>query len=293
MQHMSEYVFSKGKMFRPMVCLLMSKLCNNHGKLGDSVLPSQRIVAMVMEMLHTASLVHDDVIDAANERRDMPSLNKLHGQRKSILTGNFIHTQASMIISSIGNPRVIALHATAVEDIIIGEFLQLHTREDENERFQLYLKKTHKKTASPLACYNKCVAILANLDESLIDAAYSYGYNFGMSYQVIDDVLDFIGQEKMGKPTDSDLKMGMVNAPVLFAAKECKDLHPVIMRRFSEPGDVEYAREMIKQTHALDRCRDLAAEYIEAAVRSLDNFAPCPARDALTQVPLTLSRRKI
>ncbi|KAK3745877.1 hypothetical protein RRG08_015604 [Elysia crispata] len=293
MQEMAQYYFSRGKMFRPMVCMLMSKLCNNQNNMGDSVLPSQRIIAMVMEMLHSASLIHDDVVDAADERRNMKSLNMIYGQRRSILAGNFIHTQASKIISSIGNSRVIALHATAVEDIISGEFLQLHTKEDESERFKLYMKKTHKKTASPLACYNKCVAILSNVDETLIDAAYSYGYNFGMSYQIIDDVLDFVGQEKMGKPTDSDLKMGMVNAPVLFAAMECQDLHPVIMRRFSEPGDVEYARDMIKKTSALDRTRDLAAEHIEQAIRSLDHFTPCPARDALAQVPLILSRRKV
>ncbi|GFR75051.1 decaprenyl-diphosphate synthase subunit 1 [Elysia marginata] len=149
---------------------------------------------MVAEMLHTASLIHDDVVDAANERRGIDSLNKKYGQRQSILSGNFIHTQASSIISSIGNPRVISLHSGVVEDIITAEFMQLGTKEDEQERFKHYMRKTHKKTASLIATYCKCF---------------------------IDDVLDFIvGQEAMGKPTDSDLKLGLANGPVLYAAME-------------------------------------------------------------------------
>ncbi|RUS76784.1 hypothetical protein EGW08_015461 [Elysia chlorotica] len=293
MQHMSQYYFGLGKAFRPMVCLLMAKVCNNHLNIGDDVLESQRSVAMVAEMLHTASLVHDDVIDAADERRGLESLNKKYGQRQSIMAGNYILSKATMLLAQIGNPQIISLLSTVVEDVISGEFMQLGSKEDENERFQHYLKKTYKKTASLIANTCKAVAVMSNVQEDLVDAAYEYGRNLGMSFQLVDDVLDFVASKQaMGKPTDADLKLGLANAPVLFAAMEYKELQPMIMRRFSEKGDVEYARAMVEKTDGVKQTKMLAARHSDEAIKKLAEFSPCPARDALARVSKILLERE-
>ncbi|KAK3766216.1 hypothetical protein RRG08_017657 [Elysia crispata] len=294
MQHMTQYYFGLGKAFRPMVCLLMAKVCNSHLNMGDTVFESQRNVAMVAEMLHTASLVHDDVIDAADERRGLESLNKKYGQRQSILVGNYILSKATMLLAQIGNPKIISLLSTVVEDIISGEFMQLGSKEDENERFQHYLKKTYKKTASLIANTCKAVAVMSNVEDDLVDAAYEYGRNLGMSFQLVDDVLDFVASKQaMGKPTDADLKLGLANAPVLFAAMEYKELQPMIMRRFAEEGDVEYARAMVEKTDGVRQTKMLAARHSEEAIKKLAEFSPCPARDALARVcRILLGREK-
>ncbi|GFS05337.1 decaprenyl-diphosphate synthase subunit 1 [Elysia marginata] len=293
LEYMTQYYFGRGKAFRPMVCLLMAKVCNNHLNTGEIVLESQRNVAMVAEMLHTASLVHDDVIDAADERRGLESLNKKYGQRQSILAGNYILSKATMLLAQIGNPQIISILSTVIEDIISGEFMQLGSKEDENERFQHYLKKTYKKTASLIANTCKAVAVMSDVEETLVEAAYEYGRNLGMSFQLVDDVLDFVAsQQAMGKPTDADLKLGLANAPVLFAAMEHKELQPMIMRRFSEEGDVEYARAMVEKTDGVKQTMMLATRHSEEAVKTLSKFSSCSAREALARVSQILLQRE-
>ncbi|GFN87959.1 decaprenyl-diphosphate synthase subunit 1 [Plakobranchus ocellatus] len=294
MQHMAQMYFGKGKAYRPMVAMLMAKACNVHCRMGDSVLESQKIVAMVSEMVHTSSLVHDDVVDGADTRRGMPSVNKTFGQRKAILTGDYILSQATIALARTGNPHVISLLATVIEDLICGEFMQLGSKEDENERFQHYLKKTYKKTASLIANTCKSVATLCdNEDEDVVDVAFEYGRNLGMAFQLVDDMLDFVSsQQTLGKPAAADLKLGLATAPVLFAAIEHRELQPMIMRRFSEEGDVEYARAMVEKSDGIGQTRMLASQHSTEAVKKISQLSPSPARDALITVAKASLERK-
>ncbi|CAG5132281.1 unnamed protein product, partial [Candidula unifasciata] len=291
---MSHYYFDgKGKTFRPLVALLMSKTCNIHNSFGDSVSESQRIIAIVTEMIHTASLVHDDVIDAADTRRGQSSLNKLHGQRLPILVGDFILSRASIALARTRNTQVITLLSAVIEDLVSGEFMQLGSKENENERFSHYLKKTYMKTASLIANTCKSVALLAPCEEEMVERAYQYGRNLGIAFQLIDDLLDFVSCESvMGKPTAADLKLGLATAPVLFAAQEYPELHPMIMRRFSGSGDVERARALVAKSDGVEQTRLLATQHSKEAIKNMQHFATSDTQQALIRLATILLERK-
>ncbi|XP_046777823.1 all trans-polyprenyl-diphosphate synthase PDSS1 isoform X4 [Gallus gallus] len=222
LREMCEYYFDgKGKAFRPMIVVLMARACNIHHSNSREVQASQRSVAIIAEMIHTASLVHDDVIDDANSRRGKMTVNQIWGERKAVLAGDFILSAASLALARIGNTTIISVLTQVIEDLVRGEFLQLGSKENENERFAHYLEKTFKKTASLIANSCKAVSILGCPDPKVHEIAYQYGKNVGIAFQLIDDVLDFTScADHLGKPAAADLKLGLATGPVLFACRQ-------------------------------------------------------------------------
>ncbi|KAJ8983749.1 hypothetical protein NQ317_017852 [Molorchus minor] len=187
----------------------------------SGLLSSQREVAMISEMIHTASLVHDDVIDQSEFRRGKPSVNVIWNHQKVTMAGDFILAVASMMIARLRNNDVTSVLSQVVTDLVQGEFMQLGSKETENERFAHYLTKTYRKTASLFANSLKAVGLLIGADEGIIDISYQYGRNLGLGFQLVDDLLDFVSSaEAMGKPTAADLKLGLATAPVLFACEK-------------------------------------------------------------------------
>ncbi|XP_060552177.1 all trans-polyprenyl-diphosphate synthase PDSS1-like [Ruditapes philippinarum] len=247
----AEYYFDgQGKLFRPMLIMLVAKALNFHVCNDDSLSESQLKIAMIAEMIHTASLMHDDVIDAADTRRNKPSINQVWGQRKSIIAGDYVMAKASIALAKIRDEQVVSVVSQITEDLVRGEFMQLGSKENDEERFNHYINKSFKKTASLLANSCKAVAVLGNCDEELAEAAYNYGKNIGISFQLIDDLLDFTSCDHvMGKPTAADLKLGLATAPVLYAARKYPQLNALIMRRFTHKGDIELARELVEKVN--------------------------------------------
>ncbi|XP_036113497.1 decaprenyl-diphosphate synthase subunit 1 isoform X2 [Molossus molossus] len=298
--------------------------------LPRDVQASQRSIALIAEMIHTASLVHDDVIDDASSRRGKHTVNKIWGEKKAVLAGDFILSAASMALARIGNTTVISILTQVIEDLVRGEFLQLGSKENENERFAHYLEKTFKKTASLIANSCKAVSVLGCPDPVVHEIAYQYGKNVGIAFQLIDDVLDFTScSEQMGKPTSADLKLGLATGPVLFACqqsldlnvrlelsfqlpslspapapaaqasavvtawcfKEFPEMNAMIMRRFSLPGDVDRARQYVLQSDGVQQTTYLAQQYCHEAVREISKLRPSPERDALIQLSETVLTR--
>ncbi|KAK3106424.1 hypothetical protein FSP39_019693 [Pinctada imbricata] len=249
LRQISQYYFDgQGKAFRPMVVMMMSKALNQHTSQCDRLLPSQQKVAMIAEMIHTASLIHDDVIDGATTRRGKPTVDKKWGEKKAITAGDYILSVSSIQLAQIRNKDVVQILSQVIDDLVKGEFMQLGSNEDSTNRFNHYLKKTYKKTASLIANSCKAVAVLGNCDTDIVDLAYQYGSHIGIAFQLVDDLLDFTSCDSiLGKPTAADLKLGLATAPVLFAAQEYEELSPMIMRRFSYEGDVERARELVAE----------------------------------------------
>ncbi|GAB1286012.1 All trans-polyprenyl-diphosphate synthase PDSS1 [Apodemus speciosus] len=228
---------------------------------------SQRSIALVAEMIHTATLVHDDVIDDASSRRGKHTVNKIWGEKKAVLAGDLILSAASVALARIGNTAVVSMLAQVIEDLVRGEFLQLGSKENENERFAHYLEKTFKKTASLIANSCKAVSVLACPDPVVHEIAYQYGKNVGIAFQLIDDVLDFTScSDQMGKPTSADLKLGIATGPVLFACQQFPEMNAMIMRRFSLPGDVDKARQYVLQSDGVQQTTYLAQQYCHKAV---------------------------
>ncbi|XP_020845991.1 all trans-polyprenyl-diphosphate synthase PDSS1 isoform X1 [Phascolarctos cinereus] len=295
LKEMCEYYFDgRGKAFRPIVVVLMARACNVHHNNCRDMQASQRTIALIAEMIHTASLVHDDIIDDASSRRGKDTVNQIWGEKKAVLAGDFILSAASVALARIGNTTIISVLTQVIEDLVRGEFLQLGSKENENERFAHYIEKTFKKTASLLANSCKAVSILGCPDPVVHEIAYQYGKNVGIAFQLIDDVLDFTScTDQLGKPTASDLKLGLATGPVLFACEQFPEMNAMIMRRFSLPGDVERARQYVLQSEGVQQTTYLAQQYCHKAIREISKLRPSPERDALIQLTeIVLTRDK-
>lgn len=276
LQEMAKYYFDQGgKLFRPTVTLLMSsaqtQLANpTFTKTEDLINLNQYRIAIVAEMIHTASLVHDDVIDESDTRRGQPTVNARWGNRQAVLVGDFILARATKILCTIGNPKVISTMAEIVEDLVQGELMQLTTPHDLNavDRFQHYMTKTFYKTGSLFANSCKSVSMIAGCSEEEQNSAFEYGRHLGLAFQLVDDMLDYVQSSSMlGKPSLNDLKQGLATCPVLYAAQEYPELNNLITRRFKEDGDVKKALNIVMNSNGLQKTKELAKQHCLSAAQ--------------------------
>ncbi|OAX80334.1 hypothetical protein ACJ72_05331 [Emergomyces africanus] len=192
---------------------------------GTDILPAQRRLAEITELIHTASLLHDDVIDNAVTRRSSVSANLEFGNKMAVLAGDFLLGRASVALARLRDPEVIELLSTVIANLIEGEFMQLkNTERDElnpsftEETITYYLQKTYLKSASLISKSCRAAALLGHSSPEIVEAAYSYGRNLGLAFQLVDDMLDYtISGEELGKPAGADLELGLATAPLLFA----------------------------------------------------------------------------
>jgi len=212
----------------------------------SDILPSQRRLAEITELIHTASLLHDDVIDHSTSRRGNPSANVEFGNKMAVLAGDFLLGRASVALARLRDAEVTELLATVIANLVEGEFMQLkNTASDEKnpiwteEALTYYLQKTYLKSASLISKSCRASALLGSSDSVTVEAAYSYGKNLGLAFQLVDDMLDYtVSGVELGKPAGADLELGLATAPLLFAWKNNKELGSLVGRKFAEQGDV-------------------------------------------------------
>ncbi len=222
-------------------------LDSGYTKESSDILPSQRRLAEITELIHTASMLHDDVIDRSLARRSAPSANIAFGNKMTVLAGDFLLGRASVALARLRDPEVVELLATVIANLVEGEFMQLkNTARDESnpvwteETLSYYLHKTYLKSASLISKSCRAAALLGQSVPEVVDAAYAYGKNLGLAFQLVDDMLDYtVSEEELGKPAGADLELGLATAPLLFAWKENAELGTLVGRKFSEAGDVE------------------------------------------------------
>lgn len=295
LEEIATYYFDgQGKAYRPMIVILIGRAYNRHMNRDVELSQAQKVVAMVAEMIHTSSLVHDDVIDSADTRRGKPSVNVLYGQRKSILAGDYILSRASQLLARLGDEDILVILSHILLDLVRGEFMQMSTKPGENKRFDHYISKSFKKTASLIAYTCKAVAQLSGADESQQENAFEYGRNLGIAFQLIDDLLDFqSSQSELGKPAAADLKLGLATAPVLYASAQFEELDAMISRRFSEPGDVERAYAYVMSSDGLAKTRELAQKHVDAALGHISHLSESEEKRALISLAeMTVDRKK-
>merc|ERR1719481_1939804 len=182
------------------------------------------------------------------------------------MCGDYILAVGSKILAQIGNAEVVELLSHVLTDLVNGEFMQLQTKDEEGERFQHYLNKSFNKTASLMAYSCKANAVLAGVEGNYVEAAFQYGRNIGIAFQLVDDLLDFVSSaEELGKPAAADLHLGLATAPVLFAVETHPQLSEMVARRFSLPGDVEEAFRLVLGSNGLQQTKDLARNHCQAA----------------------------
>ncbi|KAE8412740.1 hypothetical protein BDV36DRAFT_287615 [Aspergillus pseudocaelatus] len=267
----------------------------------DNILPTQRRLAEITELIHTASLLHDDVIDNAVTRRSSSSANLQFGNKMAVLAGDFLLGRASVALARLRDPEVTELLATVIANLVEGEFMQLkNTASDEknpvftDETISYYLQKTYLKTASLISKSCRAAALLGDSTPQVVEAAYAYGRNLGLAFQLVDDMLDYtVSDAELGKPSGADLELGLATAPLLFAWKQNSELGPLVGRKFSREGDVQRARELVYQSNGVEKTRVLAQEYADKAKAAISSFPDSEAKDGLLQMcEKTMNRRK-
>lgn len=278
----AEHLFgSGGKRIRPAIVLLISQAT----MLEQEITPRHRRLAEITEMIHTASLVHDDVVDESDMRRGVPTVHSLFGNRIAILAGDFLFAQSSWYLANLDNLQVVKLLSEVIMDLASGEIQQGLNRFDVSISIETYLNKSYYKTASLIANSSKAAGLLSEVSPETAEHLYSYGRHLGLAYQVIDDILDFTGSvETLGKPAGSDLKSGNLTAPVLFALEEKTYLEVLIEREFAQEGDLEQAISLIHESQSIERAKELAAYHAKVAVEHLADLPPSESRQALIKM---------
>jgi len=256
---------------------------------GPDLFQAQRRLAEISEMIHTASLFHDDVIDGADTRRGSPAVHKVFGDKMAILAGDYLLARASVFLARLRDVEVVETMSTIIEHLVRGEVMQMkgsNVSDSGHERLIQYLRKNFYKTASLMANSCKSAAILGGYNDDVVGAAYRYGKHLGIAFQLVDDVLDYDGSASaMGKPALSDLSAGLATAPVLFAAEIYPDaLTSMIDRKFRNEGDVELAVDYVRKSDGIQRTKDLAQVHVELAIESIAELGPSVYRDSLIQL---------
>ncbi|CRK16947.1 hypothetical protein BN1708_011886 [Verticillium longisporum] len=267
---------------------------------NSDILPSQRRLAEITELIHTSSLLHDDVIDHSVSRRGSPSANLEFSNKMAVLAGDFLLGRASVALARLRDAEVIELLATVIANLVEGEFMQLkNTAQDERnpawsqEAVDYYLRKTYLKTASLISKSCRASALLGNADAATVEAAYAYGKNLGLAFQLVDDMLDYTRSEKdLGKPVGADLELGLATAPLLYAWKANPELGALVGRKFEGEGDVARARELVLQSNGIEQTRALAQEYSEKAIEAISGFPDSEAKDGLIEMAMKALQRQ-
>jgi all-trans-nonaprenyl-diphosphate synthase len=275
----AEHLFQAGgKRIRPAIVLLVAKATNNNKELQNE----HRRLAEITEIIHTASLLHDDVIDNCSTRRGLGTVNSKFSNKVAILAGDFLFAQSSWYLANLNNLEVVKIISKVITDFAEGEVTQGLTNFDTAISIDNYTNKSFYKTASLIASSCKASTILNNADSLTQNAFYNYGKHIGLAFQIIDDILDITGQSKLlGKPAGLDLKNGNLTAPLLFALNESTELYKLVEREFSEEGDLEYAIQLIKSTSSIEQATDLAVEHTQTAIEHIKYYKNNPSINEL------------
>ena len=270
----AEHLFGAGgKRIRPAIVLLLSR-----ATVMEAEIPARHFrLAEITEMIHTASLVHDDVVDESSLRRGVPTVHSSFTNRVAVLAGDFLFAQSSWHLANLDNLTVVKLLSRVIMDLAEGEIQQGLNRFDTTLSIDAYLMKSYYKTASLIANSCKSVGVLSQVSDTLTEALYQYGRSLGLAFQIVDDILDFTGSEEvLGKPAGSDLLSGNLTAPVLYAMEETPYLTTLIEREFAQNGDFDEAMAIVRASRGIERSRELASQHVEKAV---ENLAGLPASE--------------
>lgn len=275
----AEHLFGAGgKRVRPAIVLLISRAT----MLDQDITPRHRRLAEITEMIHTASLVHDDVVDESEVRRNVPTVNNLFNNRVAVLAGDFLFGQSAWYLANLDNLEVVKLLSEVIKDMAEGEIQQGLNLFNTTINIEVYLEKTYKKTASLIANSAKSAGLLSGVSPDMAVNLYRYGRHIGLAFQIVDDILDFTGStEALGKPAGSDLVSGNLTLPVLYALEEKPYLEVLIEREFAQPEDLEQALTLVSESHGIERSRELAAHHAEIAVQNLAHLKQSESSKAL------------
>jgi octaprenyl-diphosphate synthase len=270
-----------GKRIRPRLLLLFSRALSFAG-------PSRFELAAIIEFIHTATLLHDDVVDESALRRGRPTANALFGNAASVLVGDFLYSRAFQLMVEVGRMRVLEVLADATNVIAEGEVLQLMNMHDADLAVEDYLRVIRYKTAKLFEASARLGAVIADAPREVEDACADYGRALGTAFQLIDDLLDYEGDPAaLGKNVGDDLREGKPTLPLLVAMSHGTPDEAALIRHAIEHGEVERLAEIVqivRRTGAIEATREAARREADHARACLAALPESAARDALVEL---------
>jgi octaprenyl-diphosphate synthase len=278
----AQYIVSAGgKRIRPSLVL---HIANSLGYGG----PERFELAAIVEFIHTATLLHDDVVDESSLRRGRPTANALFGNAASVLVGDFLYSRAFQMMVSVNNMRVLSVLADATNVIAEGEVLQLMNMHDPDLAVADYLQVIRYKTAKLFEASARLGSVLAGADVALEESCADYGRSLGTAFQLVDDLLDYEGKsDELGKNVGDDLREGKPTLPLLVAMERASESERALIRHAIEHGELQKLPEIlgiVRRTGALDATRAAAQREADKAAAVLAALPPSRARAALLEL---------
>ncbi|MCU9593701.1 heptaprenyl diphosphate synthase component II [Caldibacillus thermolactis] len=281
------YLQAGGKRIRPILVILSAKF-------GDYTIDTVKDVAVALELIHMASLIHDDVIDDAYTRRGRPTVKAKWDNKISMYTGDFILARALEIITSVEDIIAHQVLSHTMVELSIGEIEQIRDKYNFNQSMTNYFRRIKRKTALLIAASCRLGAIAANVPEDLQKKLYQFGYYAGMAFQITDDILDFTSTaEKLGKPVGEDLLQGNITLPVLFAMKE-----PALKKKITKVhetmdlSELQNIIELIKSTDAIQKSIKICNMYLDKAYVILNTLPENETKKMLDTMLKFIGKRK-
>lgn len=276
-----------GKRIRPVFVLLA-------GKFGDYDINVIKNVAVTLELIHTASLVHDDVIDDAELRRGLPTVKAKWDNRIAMYTGDYIFARSLELMTNINNPVAHKILSHTMVELCLGEIEQIKDKYRYDQNLRDYLRRIKRKTALLIAASCQLGAVASNVDEKTHKNLFQFGYYVGMSFQITDDVLDFTSSEEtLGKPAGGDLLQGNITLPVLYAmADESIKREILKVRENMEREKIDKIIALVNNSGAIEKSLAISDRYLDKALSVLEELPPNKAKKRLRDIALFIGKRK-
>jgi octaprenyl-diphosphate synthase len=275
---------SGGKRIRPLLVILSSRL-SGYNKGGDEI-----ILANIIETIHTASLLHDDVVDGSPLRRGKPVANSIWGNQVVILVGDFLYSNALRVASSLKNIKIIEILSMVISSMTRGELLELQKIGDIRINENDYLRIIEDKTANLMSAACQLGAVISNVSPEKEKALYNFGLKLGLTFQFVDDILDFMADEKeLGKKLGNDLREGKITYPLIKLLKmakpdEIQAIEKVIAADTIENGKLSYVLELLDRYMAIEKSYEKARSIIEEAKQELNIFEDSHEKNSLLAI---------
>jgi len=277
-----------GKRMRPVFVLLAAKF-------GDYQIQQMKDVAVPLELIHMASLVHDDVIDDSQMRRGKLTVKAQWNNRVAMYTGDFIFARALEYITNIQNPLAHRILSYTMVEICVGEIIQIEDKFKLDQRLQDYFRRIKRKTALLIASSCHLGAVVSGADEETANHLKRFGYYVGMSFQIIDDILDITSTDKeLGKPAGSDLIQGNITLPILFL-KDSPEFRPALEHAIS--GNMTEIERLalvkrIRESDAIPKSKAISNRYLQKALKEIDALPSSSAKKSLRDIALYMGKRE-
>jgi octaprenyl-diphosphate synthase len=288
-QLLSHSLGAGGKRIRPALTLLSGKFYNYR---FEYLLH----MALSIELMHTATLIHDDAIDKSDTRRGRTTIFKLWGVEPAVLLGDYLFAQAGVAVSDTQNIRCIRLFSQTLRTISQGELNQAKNAFNLYQTNEQYVQRIFSKTASLFCLATESGGILSEAPENAIESLKNYGRNLGIAFQVVDDILDYIGtEEELGKPAGSDLAQGTLTLPAMLLNKRYPEDNPVkkLFQDHQKTENIRLAIEQVRNSSIVEECYQIARNYCDEACRQLKTLPENPSLETFLELADFVVKRKM